>query len=200
MLGGVIMKHYDTIIIGGGLAGCVLGYLLKQQDKNVLIIEKQSFKNKNKLCGGLLTEKSYDLLIEIYGDSEIEDLITNKHTSGIITNNNKSFTIKNINTYSVYRKKLDDYVLNKYLSVGGEILDNTTYSNVNFSDNTLSFNEEKYTFSNIVGADGIFSQLRKDVTGKNQRNNFALELLNSNKKFNLVNIFFFNRFKGLDRL
>ena len=29
------MKHYETIIIGGGISGCILGYLLKKQKKSV---------------------------------------------------------------------------------------------------------------------------------------------------------------------
>ena len=43
------MKHYNTIIIGGGLSGCVLGYLLKKQQKDVLIVERLNIKTKNKL-------------------------------------------------------------------------------------------------------------------------------------------------------
>lgn len=40
------MKHYETIIIGGGISGCILGYLLKKQ-KKVLIIEKTKLEYKN---------------------------------------------------------------------------------------------------------------------------------------------------------
>lgn len=36
------MNHnsYEYIIIGGGLSGCILGFLLKKANKNVLILEK----------------------------------------------------------------------------------------------------------------------------------------------------------------
>ncbi len=46
MIGEIKMKHYETIIIGGGLAGCTLGYLLQKTNKNVLIIEKQDLIKK----------------------------------------------------------------------------------------------------------------------------------------------------------
>jgi len=60
------MNKYDVVIIGAGLSGCTLGYLLRKQNKKILIIEKQRLKKKDKLCGGLLSEKSYNLLKEIF--------------------------------------------------------------------------------------------------------------------------------------
>ncbi len=35
------MEEYDTIIIGGGLAGCCLGKLLLEKKEKVLIIERK---------------------------------------------------------------------------------------------------------------------------------------------------------------
>jgi flavin-dependent dehydrogenase len=190
------MKHYNTIIIGAGLAGCTLGYLLRIEKKNVLIIEKQNIKAKNKLCGGLLTNKSYDLLNKIYGNKNIIKLPITRHNKVTIVNNDIMFEIKDINTYSLYRKELDDFVLNSYIKHGGEILDNVTYDSLDFDNNVIKIGNEEYSFDNVVGADGIFSQLRFDITKRRQKNNFALEILDDNIKEQTVNITFMNNFKG----
>ncbi|MDD3340880.1 MAG: NAD(P)/FAD-dependent oxidoreductase [Bacilli bacterium] len=190
------MEHYNTIIIGGGLSGCTLGYLLRKQEKKVLIIEKQKLTLKNKLCGGLLTNKSLELLKKIYKDNNLEELNIKSYDKAKITNNNITFDVDNINTYSTYRKKLDDYVLNKYKSLDGEIVDKTTYDYIDFDNNIVYFEDRQISFDSIVGADGVFSQLRKDVMNKNQRMNFALEVACESSNFNEVNISFFDNFKG----
>ncbi len=189
------MKHYDTIIIGGGLSGCVLGYLLKKKNRNVLIIEKQKLETKNKLFGGLLTQKTYDLLVNIYGKFAIESLDFNKYDNFTIKEGNISFTVNHINTYSIYRKKLDDFVLNQYILSGGDLIQGK-YTNLDMSKNTLLVNNQEYTYSYLVGADGVLSQLRHTLTNSFQEKNFALELPLQGKEKNSVEISFLDRFKG----
>ncbi len=47
------MSHRDTVIIGGGVAGCSLAYLLEQRGMNVTLLEKGEI-------GGLLREIEFD--------------------------------------------------------------------------------------------------------------------------------------------
>lgn len=190
------MKHYDTIIIGGGLSGCVLGYLLKKQRKNVLIIERLNIKTKNKLCGGLLTEKSYILLCDIFGKELINKLPVIKHDKIIVSNSNQKLEIDSINLRSIERKDLDDFVLDQYLSVGGIIIDNETYKHIDFNNNILTLNKEKYSYDNLVGADGALSQLRKNVSNKRNRICLAYEINEEKNKEEYVNIDFFDKLYG----
>ncbi|MCL2569903.1 MAG: FAD-dependent monooxygenase [Firmicutes bacterium] len=84
------MKTYDAVIIGAGTAGCTLGYLLLQQGKSVLIIEK----NKTKLmkpCGGLLTQKTVNLMTDIFG---VTDLQLRKYDSFLVKNNKPLLNLK----------------------------------------------------------------------------------------------------------
>ncbi|MDE5630373.1 MAG: NAD(P)-binding protein, partial [Bacilli bacterium] len=82
------MKKYDCIIIGGGLSGLTLGIQLLKQNKKVLIVEKQDIRKYKKLCGGLLTKKSYDLLSSLIN---IEDLNITKHNKSLFHNENQHF-------------------------------------------------------------------------------------------------------------
>lgn len=189
------MKEYDVIIIGGGLAGSTLGYILRKQNKKVLIVEQQNVKTKNKLCGGLLTKKSFELLCELFGKATMKKLVSRKHNSCIINDGNIKLNISEIETYSVYRKDLDDYVINQYLDINGKVIDNTTYQSIDFESNQITINNETYKYNYLVGADGIFSKLRKDVTSRQQRFNFALEVVENNHN-NKLEIYFFDQFKG----
>ena len=191
------MKKYDVIINGAGLAGCVLGYLLRKQNKKVLIIEQKKLKYKDKLCGGILTKKSYDLLSDIYGDS-IRNMEFISHNNVNIINSNKELKF-DVNLYTISRKELDDFVVEQYLKIGGEILDGTTFSNINFEKKQITIKENIYiyiySFGHLVGADGTLSSIRKNANKKNQRMNFALEgnLSISDKK---IAIYFFDKLKS----
>lgn len=187
------MKKYDVIIIGAGIAGITFGYLMKMKNKKVLIIEKSKISNKDKLCGGLLTKKSYNLLKSIFNINSTK-LNFNKSTKCIINNNNNIIDI-DLEIYSIYRKELDNYILNEYLNIGGELIDETQYQKLNLDNNSIEINQEEYKYNFLVGADGIFSSLRKEITGRNQDRNFAMELLDEKKDKNLE-IFFFDNFKG----
>lgn len=61
---GEIMS-YDAIIIGAGPAGAHLGYLLARAGMTVAIVDRAVFP-RDKLCGGLLTQKALILLSAAY--------------------------------------------------------------------------------------------------------------------------------------
>lgn len=187
------MKKYDCIVIGAGIAGITFSYLMKKKNKKVLVVEKSKISNKNKLCGGLLTRKSYDLLCSIFNIDD-KRLAIKKNESCIIHNNKKILDIK-LNTFSVYRSELDNYLLNEYLNIGGDLIDESQYTNLDLNNNTIEINHQKYQYDYLIGADGIFSQLRKEITGRNQRKNFALEMTHHQIN-NRLEIYFFNHFKG----
>ena len=56
---------YDTIIVGAGPSGAHLAYLLARAGKRVALIDKSLFP-REKLCGGLLTQKTCDILATAY--------------------------------------------------------------------------------------------------------------------------------------
>lgn len=187
------MKKYDAIVIGAGIAGITFSYLMKKANKKVLIVEKEKISNKNKLCGGLLTKKSYNLLCIIF-NIDNKKLNIKKNELCVVHNNNNTLNIK-LNLFSVYRKELDSYLLNEYLKLGGELIDETQYTNLDLENSTIEINHQRYQYHYLVGADGVFSQLRKEITGRNQRKNFALEIAH-NQISNSLEIYFFNHFKG----
>lgn len=188
------MEHYDTIIVGAGLAGCTLGNLLLNKDQKVLILENQDIKKKDKLCGGIVTPKAYKLLCRIYG-SKLEKIGFKKFDSFKVKNNGIIKEVKNQTIYTIYRKDLDDFVVTEFLKNGGKILDNTNYNKIDFKNKIIYISDESFKYNNLVGADGIFSKVRNDLTGKKQKMNFAIERKDYTKK-EMIQIDFLDHFNG----
>lgn len=188
------MEHYDTIIVGAGLAGCTLGNLLLNKNKNVIIIENQDLKKKNKLCGGIVTAKAYQLLFKIYG-AKLEKINFKKFDTFKVKNNKVTKEIKNQTIYTIHRKDLDDFVVNEFLENGGKILDNINYNKIDFKNKIIYISDKQFKYDNLVGADGIFSKVRNNLTGKNQKMNFAIESENPQKN-EMIQIDFLDHFKG----
>ena len=69
-------QAYDIIIIGAGPGGSTAAYLLARHNFKVLLVDKAFFP-RYKLCGGLLSMKTIQLIKRIYKESP-EDLIRNK--------------------------------------------------------------------------------------------------------------------------
>lgn len=181
---------YDVIIIGAGLAGATCGYLFKKQDKKVLIIEKEKLDKKDKLCGGLLTKKSYELFYELFPKNKLK---FKEYDHFYINNDGRRIKFNN-SFKGIYRKDLDDYVLGEYIELGGEILDEVKDYDLDMANNKIKIGRKTYSYDMLVGADGVFSQLRYRVTGKYQEKCFAYEVKAPVK--DELDIFFFKKFKG----
>ena len=69
------MEHRcEYLIVGGGLAGCSLGYLLRKSGADVLILERLDAKRKDKLCAGLTAEYGKEEFISIFGEPVWESM------------------------------------------------------------------------------------------------------------------------------
>ncbi len=188
------MEYFDTIIIGAGLAGCTLGNLLLNKKQTVMIVESQDLKKKNKLCGGIVTTKAYKLLFKIYG-TELAKIDFKKFDTFKVNNNGITKEIKMHSIYTIDRKDLDDFVVNQFKQCGGKVIDNTSYEKIDFKNKIIYTSEKAFKYNHLVGADGVFSKVRNDLTGKRQKMNFAIESENAIKN-EIIQIDFFNHFKG----
>lgn len=165
---------YDYVIVGGGLAGAMLGYLLKKNGHEVIILEKLLLSKKAKLCGGIITPKTYSLLIAEFPKEDIDNIIKARFENCKVTDEEK-IQLDNIDIKIVDRKKLDDYILNQYINLDGQVIQDCKIENIDLNNNTIICNNNEYTFKYLIGADGTLSYVRKILTGKIQNKNFALE-------------------------
>ena len=60
-----------VVVAGAGPAGSVCAYLLLKAGIDVVLLDKAQFP-RDKICGGGLTHKAYNLLSELYPDFKYE--------------------------------------------------------------------------------------------------------------------------------
>lgn len=174
-------KHCDYLIVGGGAAGSVLGYLLRKAGADVLILERLDAKQKDKLCAGMVTDFDLGEITKIFGEEALSALdaepisVVESFFGGYeLISRGEAF-------YTMPRKRLDDYFLNSYLKLGGQIKDRATVRKINLETNLAECVELRtkkifhVQFGNLIGADGATSTVRKLTTGKKPRIGFALE-------------------------
>jgi len=153
------MIQNSIVIIGGGLAGLIAAIHLKNNNYNVLVIEKNEFP-KHKVCGEYISNEVLPYLKSLGLD------INSLHPKHI---DKLSFSLvsgKCINTalplggFGISRYELDQYLYNEAKNIGCVIVQDTV-SDVEFLDGkfTVTTNENTYYTSIVLGAFGKRSNL-----------------------------------------
>ena len=114
------MKKFDTIVIGGGLAGCSTALNLSKKGYSVLIIEKEELENFKPCAGGMASSMKKFLPLDI--DQAIESKIRNvefrwKSSDDVVADLSGESPF-----WIIRREKLDKLLLDKSLNYGSEIL------------------------------------------------------------------------------
>ena len=170
------MEKYDVIIVGGSCAGSAAGITLAKAGKNTLIIDKARFP-REKLCGGMITEKTAKLLQKTYSVS-LESMIDSRYNAfgvyhtdfGRISSYRSDQTL-----FMVHRYDFDDFFLQEARKAGC-----TAY----LGDEVMEIGRGKiHTASGriigadyIIGADGCHSTVRKELRGTKNDEKFPLGL------------------------
>lgn len=149
------MKKYDVIIVGCGPSGIAAATILKNNNINYCIIEKNKFP-REKLCGGALSYKTQKIL------NELNFNLDNIHKKVIKEVN---FIAKNVN----YQMKLTNkIVMVDRIEFDYNNLKNLNEKNIfcseniiNIEKNILITNKDKYEFGYIIFADGVNGYSRK---------------------------------------
>jgi geranylgeranyl reductase family protein len=156
---------YDIIIVGAGPSGGYLGYLLSTKGFKVMIIDKEKFP-RDKVCGGGISNKTVELL-----DFDISPIVQLNIVGAFLSYQNKSIIIKDIEGRSgvtVLRSEFDNFILQKAIDAGAEFKSNCSFISVKENDSLSVVDtscgpiKTKY----LIGADGVFSQVRNKLFGK----------------------------------
>jgi len=162
------MKYFETVIIGGGPAGASAGILLARRGEECCIIDKHSFP-REKTCGGLLSQKTLDILSELNLNLAPESFYLNKTNRIRIANRKKiiaTFDCKN-NFYLADRKIFDHLLINEYKNAGGIIFENEKAIDIDFREKTLLTDRQKIKYNYLICADGSKSLSDKLIKKKN---------------------------------
>lgn len=166
---------YDVVIIGGGPAGSTSGYVLSKAGLKVVIIDKARFP-RQKLCAGLLTQKTIRLICSLF--SETVYSLLKKEVINFESNYFEVFFRnrciakvyhKSMPFYCVDRSVYDNFFLQKAKGEGAEVLEGETAVSTDYCKNEVVMSSGKTLRSkHIIGADGAYSRVRKEVFFKRQ--------------------------------
>ncbi len=156
------MKQWDTIIIGGGLAGLTAAIELAQKGVGVLVIERNNYP-KHKVCGEYLSEEVVPYLaslgIDLHDAAKIDTL-------EISSKSGRSLKTKlPLGGVGISRYALDHRMYLKAKSVGAEFKFTTATSidHINKEFKVSTIEEETLITPLIIGAYGKRSNLDKNL-------------------------------------
>ncbi len=169
-----MQKNLENIgIVGGGIAGLTLGCTLLQEGIPVIIFEQSSkvssygagiSLSKNALC---LLER-LNILDNLQDRSFIPSKVEVQGPEEPICEFSAPFMI------TTSRQQLINCLLERYLSLGGEILYNHTFKNFNQATLDVTFeNDMKYTIKHLAACDGIRSSIRDTFFTPSQKPKYS---------------------------
>jgi len=150
---------YDVIVVGAGPAGSSAARAAAEKGLNVLLLEKDSYPGENNACGGGVNPHTYEKL-------KLPKRIVQKEIKGIsfystfLGKESHSRFEFSKPAATVLRREFDKYLAEKAQDAGAELLTNTFVREVK---KNKVYSTKRYEGKIIVGADGTFSVVRRDM-------------------------------------
>jgi len=152
------------MVVGAGPAGAFLGYLLASAGARVTIIDKATFP-RDKVCGGGISNKTVDLL-----PFDLSPIVHRRIASALLTYQNRDTVVKDLDRLggvSVVRSEFDYFLLRKAIDAGARFNGDTTFDRLERRGDGVRITTSRGVFDAryAVGADGVFSALRRSIFG-----------------------------------
>ena len=174
--------HYQVIIIGGGPSGTGAGIRLQKAGISTCIIDKARFP-RTKLCGGLVTRKTKDLLNTLIDDrpeAEIWQAVSaGVHNRLKLYNRFDPASDVEIGVPydTVYRKVYDNYLMQYYREKGGVLMDGCLVKTLDTAKREICTADGGHlTYDTLIAADGASSWVRNRLGMKVKGKLFCLEI------------------------
>ena len=169
-------RETDVVIIGGGPAGSVCGYLLKKGGKDCVIVDFASFP-REKICGGGLTPKAYELLQELMPDLRYD--FQGVRRFRLMMDGRTLCEVDLAKELRMVRRMDFDYaLLGQYTAAGGEFVQDVFSHFEKRPDGRILVtlkSGDSLLCKCLVGADGANSRVRKQLTGQRRDTTLWME-------------------------
>lgn len=150
---------YDAVIIGAGPAGAYAGSLLAKAGLKAALVDRRNFP-RDKLCGGLLTCKTVDLLQLLLSTNQFHKFdVTAAHVfyQGQPTD---SFQLLSP-AYTVRRLQFDALLVEAAREQGIHTYLGASLQSIDFGQKEVRLSDgHKLKYSVLIGADGALSRVR----------------------------------------
>lgn len=170
----------DTLIVGGGPAGSLCGIRLRQGGGDCLIVDRARFP-RQKLCAGVLTGKSRQVLKEVLGDGGLRQLLQETQASHEahlrLWHRKKCFVDCNFGDQRqipkalqkddwrfvlVDRTAFDGTLIKRYKSLGGRTIEGDALHEIDFDNRVATLaSGQRISYKNLVACDGATSHVER---------------------------------------
>jgi flavin-dependent dehydrogenase len=154
---------YDVIVVGTGPAGAVASFLTSKMGYKTLLLEKSKLP-RPKLCAGGLSSTAFEKLLEL--GINYKPVYGRKIKRGKLCLNDKEvFIVPGATGYTVRRDIFDNFLSTMSCNAGTDLYENTIVKKINEKKGYVEVftNNQRYTSSFVIGADGIHSTVRKCI-------------------------------------
>ncbi|PSL20116.1 geranylgeranyl reductase family protein [Shimia abyssi] len=156
--------HFDIIVLGAGPAGSAAATWAARQGRRVALLDKALFP-RNKLCGGLFTERSRAYYREIFGqDIDLSNAVT-RHEIAFWHEGRELAVLEDIPPlHLTMRLDLDNCLYQHALAAGAKDYTGRAVAEIGDHDVTLR-DGTRLSADILIGADGVNSILARHLFG-----------------------------------
>lgn len=161
------MRKIDYLIIGAGPAGCAAGIVLRKRGKECVIVEKNALP-RTKLCAGLFTRKSQNVLEHILDEATLKECysqcLMSKESKFVMWNGYEPFPSCNLDKPIILidRPKFDYFLVKHFMTLGGEVIEGNGLKAIDFNNKTVTLMAgDTIEYNHLIAADGANSVVEK---------------------------------------
>lgn len=151
---------YDAVIIGAGPSGAHLSYLLTRSGMRVALVDQCAFP-RDKLCGGMLTNKTLNTLSGYYPEDGL--LCADVKRAHVFYEDSPALSLRLLSSAKVVRRyKFDTELVRASESLGTQTYYGSALSGIDFKAKEVYLrNGLVLRYGQLIGADGARSKVRR---------------------------------------
>ncbi len=175
--------HFPVLIIGGGPAGMGAAIRLQKAGADCCVVDRAVFP-RPKLCGGLLTQKTRNLLVSLLEQRTEEEIL-----QAVAADRHRRLRL--FNRYAVasdveidipfdliHREVYDNYLVSHFKGSGGRMMEGEQIISFDPEQKRLHLRSgEMLTYDTLIAADGANSWMRNRLGMRYGKRLFCLEIL-----------------------
>lgn len=155
---------FDVVVVGGGPAGSAAAFTLAASGLTVALVDKARFP-REKLCGGLLSQRSKKLLAHVFGETCSPPIEVTSSGAKLF------FGDKLLNEIQAYkpiyftsRRNFDNYLLSLAVSRGVDVVLGVAVTGLSADHRRVYLDDGSVLEARfVIGADGASSRIRKEL-------------------------------------